>query len=103
MVSRVWKIDLEDTFDLGIRKDWPGTIPPAKVEWHERLQLEIEVPQDALTSLAAGGLSPADINHICLSHLHFDHIGDPDPFTNTTFILGQDSRDILLDGTPHEP
>lgn len=36
---------------------------------------DIERPPDLLTSLAEAGLSPADIDGVILTHLHYDHCG----------------------------
>ncbi|KAI9002508.1 hypothetical protein DFJ74DRAFT_695862 [Hyaloraphidium curvatum] len=35
------------------------------------------IGHDVATSLAAGGLSVNDIQTVVLSHVHFDHVGDP--------------------------
>lgn len=90
-------------FDLGIRTKWIETLPPASSKLIEYMTFEIDVPQDAPTSLVKGGLSPEDIQYVCISHMHFDHIGDPSLFTRATFILGEGSRDLLAHGYPIDP
>lgn len=37
------------------------------------------------------------------SHLHFDHTGDPTPFTNAEFTLGSDGKALLEDAYPLNP
>ena len=63
----------------------------------------VSVPHDAEDSLAKGGLSPTDITHLCLSHLHFDHIGDPAPYTSATVLVGAGGRPLIETGYPHDP
>lgn len=49
-------------------------------------------------SLAAGGLTPNDIDVVILSHLHWDHIGNPGEFGKSVFVVGAGGLG-LLDGT----
>lgn len=37
------------------------------------------------------------------SHLHWDHTGDPTPFTNAEFVLGSGSKAALRDTYPSDP
>ena len=55
---------------------------------------------DVVASLAAGGLTPDEIDYIVLSHVHWDHVGMPSDFQgpHTRFIVGPGSLD-LLNGT----
>ncbi|PCH43491.1 Metallo-hydrolase/oxidoreductase [Wolfiporia cocos MD-104 SS10] len=89
-------------FDLGIPRNWAESLsrPYLKLinKWYT-----IEVPQDAIESVQKGGYDPLSIAHICLSHIHFDHHGDPRPFTNATFIVGEDSRALINPGYPADP
>jgi len=48
---------------------------------------EIEVPPAEL--LARVGTNPADIKHVVLSHMHFDHVGNTDLFPNATFYMAR--------------
>ncbi|KAF9811795.1 hypothetical protein IEO21_06407 [Rhodonia placenta] len=89
-------------FDLGTRRDWEEALPPAMVKAVKRWY-HVEVPQDAIESLQKGGYNPAQISHVCLSHVHFDHQGDTRPFTNATFIAGEESRALLSPGYPADP
>ena len=89
-------------FDLGIRKDWHN-LPPAYVKRIKQIGFHVEVPQDAIYALARGGLRPEEINYVCLSHIHFDHIGDTKPFTSAVFLAGEGSRPMIEDGYPTNP
>ncbi|KAK7056828.1 hypothetical protein VNI00_002545 [Paramarasmius palmivorus] len=85
-------------FDLGIRKDWEN-YPPAVVQWCHDF-FGVEIPQDVSESLIKGGLKPSDCDFVCLSHLHFDHVGDTRPFTKATFLVGASGKDLLSPGYP---
>jgi len=43
--------------------------------------------QPASAVLAEAGVSPADVQHVFLTHAHFDHAGNTDSFPNATFYL----------------
>ncbi|KAG7088461.1 hypothetical protein E1B28_012450 [Marasmius oreades] len=88
-------------FDLGIRKDWEN-YPPAAVQWIRQV-FPSRVPQDAIESLQNGGLSPSEVDVVCLSHVHFDHVGDTRPFTNSTFLVGAQSKTLFSPGYPADP
>ena len=83
-------------FDLGLRK--------AKERYPEVLQKHIEVraPYDLSPGVAAqlkeGGLDPSDINLVMLSHVHYDHHGDPEDFENAHFTIGSGAMDVLKNG-----
>lgn len=87
-------------FDLGLRKDWHN-YPPAVVKLIETLI--VDVPQDVVESLAKGDLSPTDITTCCLSHVHFDHVGDTRPFTKCTFLVGGAAETLFNPGYPTKP
>ncbi|KAG6823729.1 hypothetical protein H0H92_009199 [Tricholoma furcatifolium] len=80
-------------FDLGMRKDW-NTYSPTLVQLIAAFA-KPDVSQDVVDSLAKGGLSPSDISTICLSHLHFDHVGDASLFPDSIFLLGENGKCIL--------
>lgn len=90
-------------FDLGTRKDLENLTPGMK-EFISPLETSpCKVPQDVAESLAKGGLKPEEIKHVCLSHLHFDHTGNQALFTNSTFLLGGESKTLLSPGYPEDP
>ncbi|KAK1230351.1 hypothetical protein PQX77_006561 [Marasmius sp. AFHP31] len=88
-------------FDLGIRKDWEN-YPPAAVKWAREV-FPCNVQQDALESLEKGGRSPSEVDFVCLSHVHFDHVGDTRPFTKATFLVGSGAKSLVSPGYPADP
>jgi glyoxylase-like metal-dependent hydrolase (beta-lactamase superfamily II) len=65
---------------------------------------KVQVPQDVVESLAKGGLTPSDVSTVCLSHCHFDHVGDPIPFSTSTFIVGTEAASLFNPGGyPEDP
>ncbi|TFK52548.1 Metallo-hydrolase/oxidoreductase [Heliocybe sulcata] len=88
-------------FDLGIRKDMHN-YPTPVIEGSVRF-FHAKVDQDSVEAIAKGGLTPDDITHICLSHSHWDHIGDPSKFPKAHVIVGGESRDLFDPGWPEDP
>ncbi|KAK1226483.1 hypothetical protein PQX77_010567 [Marasmius sp. AFHP31] len=89
-------------FDLGLRKDWEN-YPPSIVRYVEQV-FRLDIPQDVCESLKRGGLSPDDVDVVCLSHLHFDHIGDTRPFQGrSTFLVGGPAKRLVTPGYPADP
>ncbi|KAJ6595199.1 beta-lactamase-like protein [Mycena vulgaris] len=88
-------------FDLGLRRDM-ASYPPALKEKYLDL-MKCEIPQTVAESCVKGGLDPAAIDTIVISHLHFDHIGDCSPFSKASFILGGEGKAALADGYPGNP
>ncbi|KAG2136397.1 beta-lactamase-like protein [Suillus clintonianus] len=78
-------------FDLGIHRDIKEFAPAAT----ERF-LPV-VKQTVAESLEAGGVPPSSVDIVVLSHLHWDHVGDPSPFTTAVFVLGEGSKQVLID------
>ncbi|KAI0745033.1 Metallo-hydrolase/oxidoreductase [Earliella scabrosa] len=95
------KNDDKLVFDLGIRKDVQN-FTPAYLERIKHMTFDVTVPEDAVDALAKGGLAPSDITHILVSHIHFDHHGDPAQFPTSTFLLGAGARPLLENGYPHD-
>ncbi|KAL7279588.1 hypothetical protein ACG7TL_005993 [Trametes sanguinea] len=88
-------------FDLGIRRNLE-THPPAVRQLNAGRT--VAVPQTVAESLRQGGIEPADIKTVIVSHLHFDHVGDTSLFPNATFILGGDAKEYLaLRSYPTDP
>lgn len=94
------KSDKKFVFDLGLRKDFEN-FPLSIQKWNNAFHPT--VPQDVLDSLAIGGLMPADIDTICISHCHWDHVGDTQPFINAEFVVGAASATLFQPGYPEDP
>ncbi|KAE9404050.1 Metallo-hydrolase/oxidoreductase [Gymnopus androsaceus JB14] len=95
------KSDKKFVFDLGIRKDLENS-PPSVQTWNTAF-FHATVSQDVSESLTAGGLSPADIDTVCISHCHWDHVGDTKPFINAEFVVGAASATLFQPGYPEDP
>jgi glyoxylase-like metal-dependent hydrolase (beta-lactamase superfamily II) len=54
----------------------------------------LEFGRDIRTGLAAAGLHPRHVDHVVLSHLHFDHTGNIDLFPNADFSLSRAEFDF---------
>jgi N-acyl homoserine lactone hydrolase len=51
--------------------------------------------------LAEAGVSPADVQHVFLTHAHFDHTGNTDAFPNATFYLQERELSKWIPGYAH--
>jgi glyoxylase-like metal-dependent hydrolase (beta-lactamase superfamily II) len=88
--------DKKIIFDLGARKDWENH-PPA-IQEAIRTTFKVKVPFDVVDSLRRGGLEAENIDLVILSHLHWDHVGNPDLFPASHFIVGGGSEALLAKG-----
>jgi glyoxylase-like metal-dependent hydrolase (beta-lactamase superfamily II) len=83
-------------FDLGLRR--------AKQRYSEHLQRHIDgraphrLSPGVAAQLKAGGLDPGDVDLVMLSHVHYDHHGDPEEFPNAKFVIGNGAMDVLKNG-----
>ncbi|KAJ9653789.1 hypothetical protein H2198_007078 [Neophaeococcomyces mojaviensis] len=82
-------------FDLGIRH--PTTAYPEILQKHLSTRAPFSSEPDAVASLAKGGLTVDDIDYVIFSHVHYDHVGNPQVFINprTKFIVGPGALDLL--------
>jgi len=83
-------------FDLGVKRDLKA-YTKAQQDHIAQRQPVITSP-DCAESLRKGGLDPKDITYIILSHVHWDHIGTPSDFPNSSFIVGAGTQDLLKNG-----
>lgn len=83
-------------FDLGLRR--------AKERYPEQLQKHIDgraphqLSPGVAAQLKAGGLDPGDVDLVVLSHVHYDHHGDPEYFPNAKFVIGHGAMKVLKHG-----
>lgn len=84
-------------FDLGLKRDI-SAYPVAQQAHIAQRQPTITSP-DAAASLRAGGLDPAkDVDIVILSHVHWDHVGTPEDFPTSKFIVGSGTLHLLKHG-----
>jgi glyoxylase-like metal-dependent hydrolase (beta-lactamase superfamily II) len=93
------KKPLRILFDLGLRQKASDYLPLQQKHLATRAPYELSpsVPE----RLRQGGLKPEeDIDIVILSHVHYDHHGDPTSFPNAKFHLGPGSLHLLKNGLP---
>lgn len=83
-------------FDLGLRKQ------TSRYDPQQQKHLENRRPYDLKPGVAAQlleyGVDPGSINAVILSHVHYDHHGDPEDFPNATFLVGNGSLNVVANG-----
>lgn len=52
--------------------------------------------QGIVEGLERHGLTPAEIDIVVLTHLHYDHVGNNELFTNAVFIVQKEEMDLAL-------
>jgi glyoxylase-like metal-dependent hydrolase (beta-lactamase superfamily II) len=83
-------------FDLGIRRILEDYAEP--IYKHAQTRQPISGEPGTVKSLEDGGLSPDDIDMVMFSHLHWDHIGAPSEYPNSTYVVGPGAK-CLIDGS----
>jgi glyoxylase-like metal-dependent hydrolase (beta-lactamase superfamily II) len=95
------KKPLRFLFDLGLRQRAEDYMPVQQKHLNTRApyQLFPGVPE----TLRRNGVDPEkDIDAVILSHVHYDHHGDPQEYTNASFFVGPGSLEVLEKGLPPE-
>ncbi|MCJ1413203.1 hypothetical protein MMC19_007307 [Ptychographa xylographoides] len=85
-------------FDLGVRAD-PLLYVPV-LQKHIKSRSPIAHRPSVKDHLVSGGVDPRDIDAVAISHVHWDHHGDPQDFPNATFFLGPGALSVLKNGLP---
>lgn len=80
-------------FDLGIRKKLEDYATP--IYKHSKNRHPLSGQPDTVSSLAKGGLTPADIDFVIFSHLHWDHIGTPSDYPESTYVIGPGAMSLI--------
>ena len=85
-------------FDLGVRAEPTRYVPV--LQEHIKSRSPIHHRPSARDNLVSAGFKADDIDAIAISHVHWDHHGDPEDFPNSTFLLGPGAQKVLSDGLP---
>ncbi|XP_014562153.1 hypothetical protein COCVIDRAFT_84853 [Bipolaris victoriae FI3] len=80
-------------FDLGLRRDVKRY--PLPIQKHIDTRQPMSTDPDVTKSLAKGGLTPKDIDYVIYSHVHWDHVGEPRDFPDSTFVVGHGAVTLL--------
>jgi glyoxylase-like metal-dependent hydrolase (beta-lactamase superfamily II) len=60
--------------------------------------VQLDPERTAIAQLRARGFDPADVRHVVITHLDFDHAGGIEDFPNATVHVAARERDCALDG-----
>ncbi|KUJ13357.1 Metallo-hydrolase/oxidoreductase [Mollisia scopiformis] len=82
-------------FDLGLRSVMENYMPSQQKHLKDGRVPYLLGPGVAARLADAGLNSNSDVDLVILSHVHYDHHGDPRDFSNSTFILGPGSLAVL--------
>ena len=85
-------------FDLGLRRSASRYMPVQQVHLESRQPYRLE--PGVATQLVEGGLEPENIDAVFLSHVHYDHHGDPEDFYDSAFVVGHGALNVLEHGLP---
>jgi glyoxylase-like metal-dependent hydrolase (beta-lactamase superfamily II) len=83
-------------FDLGLRKAQARY--PKVLQKHIDGRAPFKLEPGVAAQLQAGGLSPNQIDIVMLSHVHYDHHGDPEDFPHARFLIGNGALKVLKHG-----
>ncbi|KAJ5726902.1 hypothetical protein N7493_005929 [Penicillium malachiteum] len=83
-------------FDLGLR----ARLDDYTKENQSHLQSRVpyQLSPGVVGILRQGGLDPTRIEIVILSHVHYDHHGDPADYPNAKFLLGSGSLSLIEQG-----
>ncbi len=73
-------------FDVGLHPKWKELAGEAG----ETFSVEMSGDDDVKSKLGIVGLTPADISHVIVSHLHFDHAGGLQFFPEAKIVVQRD-------------
>ncbi|KAL9055463.1 MAG: hypothetical protein Q9162_003561 [Coniocarpon cinnabarinum] len=84
-------------FDLGLRGKPEAYTPEIQAHLNNRRPLNHNA---ASLILERNGFNPRSVDAVILSHVHWDHHGDPSDFAGATFVVGNGSMEVLEQGLP---
>jgi glyoxylase-like metal-dependent hydrolase (beta-lactamase superfamily II) len=93
------KKPLQMMFDLGLRSELGRYIPQAQSHLKQN-RVPYRLDPGVAKQLRDGAVNPDNIDAVILSHVHYDHHGDPEDFKNAKCVVGNSARDILRNGVP---
>ncbi|KAF2231201.1 Metallo-hydrolase/oxidoreductase [Viridothelium virens] len=92
------KTPIHILFDLGLRRSTSRYLPIQQTHLNGRQPYRLE--PGVAQHLRAGGLEPDKVDAVFLSHVHYDHHGDPEDFPESAFVVGHGAPDVLQHGLP---
>ena len=84
-------------FDLGPRGEAESYTPKIQTHLGNRQPVNHTA---AAAILSRHGVDPRTVDAVVLSHVHWDHHGDPSDFPHATYVVGYRSLDVLRHGLP---
>ncbi|VDC06379.1 unnamed protein product [Peniophora sp. CBMAI 1063] len=85
-------------FDLGFRKDYERLPPECVAALKHGAPIRVSAHLD--DKLRNGGLDPAAVGQIILSHAHCDHHGDPSRFPHAEIVVHPNTTETVNKGYP---
>jgi glyoxylase-like metal-dependent hydrolase (beta-lactamase superfamily II) len=89
-------------YDLGLRKDWQN-YPLAFQRRVADGVRKIDVSKDVKDSIVAGGEDPLAVDVVIVSHIHYDHTGNPNQFPKAKYIIGPGSLELIEESKDIDP
>lgn len=83
-------------FDLGLRRETDQYIAP--IRQHLTTRQPLDASRDVRRSLLDGGVPPAAIADVIVSHVHWDHTGTPADYPQARFWVGRGALGVLAHG-----